>query len=344
MNLSLSSRDRDILEILIADYISSAQPVGSRTIAKRHPAHLSPATIRNVMSDLEEKGFLWQPHTSAGRIPTERAMRYYVDSLINVRELDNEERQRIKEKYENADPSVDFLLRRTSAILSTISKYAGLVASPRAELIAFKQIQFIALSRKRLLGIFVSQSGLVQNKIIECENEFTYPELERINNYCNRTFLGLSLSDAREKALRELKSEEAEYDKLLKKAMVMSQTLLDEVPDGDLLVEGEEQLLEIPEFSQIGNLKEVMAALDEKQRIVKILDRCLESDGVKIFIGSEAGIPVDGISMVTAPYRNGEKIIGTLGVIGPTRMNYSEVIPVVDFTAKLVSDLIEAED
>lgn len=344
MTETLSSRDRDILEILIADYISSAQPVGSRTIAKHHRSHLSPATIRNVMADLEEKGYLWQPHTSAGRVPTERAMRYYVDSLIKVRELDMEERTRITMRYDNANPSIDTLLRQTSGILSTISKYAGIVASPRAEQIAFKQIEFIPLSRTRLLGIFVSQSGLVQNKIIECDHEYTYPELERINNYCNCAFLGLTLRDAREKATRELSNDRAEYDRLLKKAMLMSQVLLDDVPDGDLLVDGEKRLLDTPEFAHIETLKQVLGALEQKQQLVKLFDRCLESEGVKIFIGAESGIPVQGMSMVTAPYHKGGKILGTLGVIGPTRMDYTQVIPVVDFTAKLVSDLMEAED
>jgi heat-inducible transcriptional repressor len=342
--MTLSTRDRDILELLIADYIASAQPVGSRTIAKHHPAHLSPATIRNVMADLEEKGYLIQPHTSAGRIPTARAMRYYVDSILNVRELDDDERRRIEQRYAGAREGLDSLLRRTSTILSAISHYAGIVAAPRAEQIAFKHIEFIPLSRTRLLGIFVAQSGMVQNRIIECSQEFTYPELERINNYCNGAFLGLTLSEAREKAERELSDERVEYDKLLKKAMTMSNELLQEVSDGNVMIDGEQKLMDAPEFSRVESLKQILAALEEKQMIVKLLDRCLESRGVHIFIGSESEFPVEGISMVTAPYRRKGKLIGTLGVIGPTRMDYSNVIPVVDFTAKLVSDLMELED
>lgn len=342
--MTLSSRDRDILELLIADYIASAQPVGSRTIAKHHPAHISPATIRNVMADLEEKGYLVQPHTSAGRIPTAQAMRYYVDSILNVRELDDDERKQIEERYAGTNAGLDSLLRRTSTILSAISHYAGIVAAPRAAQIAFKHIEFIPLSRTRLLGIFVAQSGMVQNRIIECNLELTYPELERINNYCNTSFLGLTLSEAREKAERELSVERAEYDKLLKRAMTMSHELLCDVSDGDVMIEGEQKLMDAPEFSQIESLKEVLAALEEKQMMVKFLDRCLESNGVHIFIGSESGFPIDGVSMVTAPYRRRGNLIGTLGVIGPTRMDYSSVIPVVDFTAKLVSDLMEVED
>ncbi len=340
--MTLSARDRDILEILIADYIASAQPVGSRTIAKRYSAHLSPATIRNVMADLEEKGFLWQPHTSAGRVPTEHAMRYYVDSILKVRELDEDERERIKERYEGVDPNVERMLRRTSTTLSTISRYAGLVTCPRAEQNVFKHIEFISLSRKRLLGIFVAQNGFVQNRIIECEREFTYPELEHINNFCASAFVGLTISDARDKVERQLLDEEAQYDRLLKQAMTMSRALLGDIPDGDLMVDGEQQLMDTPEFSKIDDLKGILSALDEKRQIVKLLNSCLDSEGVKIFIGSKSGMPVEGVSLVTAPYREGGRIIGTLGVIGPTRMDYSQVIPVVDFTAKLVSDLIDA--
>jgi heat-inducible transcriptional repressor len=295
------------------------------------------------MSDLEERGYLWQPHTSAGRIPTESAMRYYVDSLLHVHELDEAERERIRERLQDAGAGIEMVLRRTSRILSAISHYAGLVASPRATQIAFKHIEFIPLSSKRLLGIFVAQSGQVQNSIIECDREYTYPELERINNYCCNMFVGLTLSEAREKVKNQMGADEAQYDKLLRRAMIMSHALLSDVPDGDLMVEGEQQLLDTPEFSNIDTLKAVLAALEEKRQIMGILDKCVKNEGVKIFIGSESAIPVDGVSLVTAPYRRGGKVIGTLGVIGPTRMDYSSVIPVVDFTAKLVSDLMDAE-
>ncbi len=341
--MTLSTRDRDILELLIADYIATAQPVGSRTIAKHHPANLSAATVRNVMADLEERGYLWQPHTSAGRIPTQRAMRYYVDSLIHVRQLDEAVREHIRECLHDSNASVETVLRRASNILSALSHYAGIVSSPGADQIAFKHIEFLPLARKRLLGIFVAQSGQVQNTIIECDREHTYPELERINNYCNTMFVGLTLSQAREKVKKQLVADELNYDKILRRAMIMSHALLNDVPDGDLMVEGEQQLLETPEFSNISSLRAILAALEEKRQIMGILSKCLESEGVKIFIGSESSIPVEGVSLVTAPYRQGGKVIGTLGVIGPTRMDYSSVIPVVDFTAKLLGDLMDAE-
>ena len=341
--MTLSSRDGDILELLIADYIASAQPVGSRTIAKRYSARLSAATVRNVMADLTERGYLQQPHTSAGRIPTERAMRYYVDTLMNVRELDEHEREIIRERFDGADTGLDKILRRTSSILSTISHYAGIVTCPHADQIAFKHIEFLPLARNRLLGIFVDQSGTVQNTIIEGDREFTYPELERINNYIARTFVGLTLSEARAKSKRELENEQTDYDKLLARAMMMSHELLNSVTDGEVVVDGERHLMDAPEFAEVNSLKKLLNALEEKRQIVKLLDQCDGNDGVKIFIGTESSVPVEGVSLVTAPYRRGGRIIGTLGVVGPTRMDYSRVIPVVDFTAKLVGDLIDVE-
>lgn len=341
--MTLSIRDGDILELLIADYIASAQPVGSRTIAKRYSARLSAATVRNVMADLTERGYLQQPHTSAGRVPTERAMRYYVDTLMNVHELDEHERDIIRERFDGADTGLDKILRRTSSILSTISHYAGIVTCPHADQIAFKHIEFLPLARNRLLGIFVDQSGTVQNTIIEIDREFTYPELERINNYIARTFVGLTLSEARAKSKRELENEQTDYDKLLARAMMMSHELLNSVTDGEVVIDGERHLMESPEFAEVDKLKELLNALEEKRQIVKLLDQCDGNDGVKIFIGSESSVPVEGVSLVTAPYRRSGRIIGTLGVVGPTRMDYSRVIPVVDFTAKLVGDLIDAE-
>jgi len=341
--MTLSGRDSDILELLIADYIASAQPVGSRTIAKRYNARLSAATVRNVMADLTERGYLHQPHTSAGRVPTERAMRYYVDTLMNVRELDENERELIRERFDGADTGLDKILRRTSSILSTISHYAGIVTCPHADQIAFKHVEFLPLSRKRLLGIFVDRSGTVQNTIIDTDREYTYPELERINNYIANSFVGLTLSEARDKAKKELEGEQTHYDKLLARAMMMSHELLNSVTDGEVVFEGERRLMDTPEFSEVDTLKELLSALEEKRQIVNLLEQCGENEGVKIFIGSESSVPVEGVSLVTAPYKRGGKIIGTLGVVGPTRMDYSHVIPVVDFTAKLVGDLIDAE-
>ena len=341
--MTISERDRDILQILISDYIASAQPVGSRTIAKNYPSFISAATIRNIMADLEERGYLWQPHTSAGRIPTEKAMRYYVDCLLDVRDLNESDKAQILSRYQGFGHNIESLVKRTSIILSAISHYAGIVASPNVEKANFKHIEFLRLSQKRLLGIFVTQNGIVQNRIIECDSDFSFSELERINNYCNGAFLGLTLEDALKKVQRELGDERSEYDRLLKKAMLISQELLSEISDCDIVIDGEEKLLDNPEFSKADDIKKVLGALEEKQKIARLLSKCEDGDGVKIFIGSESGISIEGMSFVAAPYRQGNRVIGTIGVIGPTRMDYSRVIPIVDFTSKLISDLLDME-
>lgn len=343
MDIQLAERDREILRILIADYIATADPVGSRTIAKQYPGHLSAATIRNVMSDLTEMGLLAQPHTSAGRVPTGAAFRYYVDSLFKRRELSEGEMEAIRQKCEGDERSVGAVLARTSRMLATVSHYVGIVATPSAERMAFKQIEFMPLSRRRILGILVSQEGVVENRLIEVGEDLTYPELERISNYCNQAFLGLTIDEARDKVRRELETERADYDRLIKKAMLFSGEILNAMPGGDLVVDGEMQLLDSPEFAETDSFKKLVGALEEKQQVLHMLERCSEGEGVRIFIGSDAEVGgVDTVGVVSAPYFKDGKAVGTLGVIGPMRMDYSRVVPIVDFTAKILGDVLES--
>jgi len=339
----MTQRYGEILNVLISDYIASAGPVGSRTIAKKYMGHLSPATIRNVMADLTEMGLLSQPHTSAGRIPTCAGMRYYVDTLLKRRELTEGEMETIRERCGGNETEIGAILGRTSRMLANVSHYAGLVVTPGAERVIFKQIQFVPLSRNRLLGIFVSRDGMVQNRLIEVNEELTYSELERISNYCNSVFLGLTLEDAREKIERELEADYADYDKLLKNAMLFSKQVFEGVPDADLMIDGQFQLLETPEFSESEKFRRLIRELEEKKRILHILERCQDGEGVRIFIGMDSDASdMDTVGLVGAPYRKNGKVIGTLGVIGPARMDYSHVVPIVDFTAKVLSDILEA--
>ncbi len=338
----LSKRDQEILDILISDYISTAAPVGSKTIAGKHNANLSPATIRSVMADLEERGLLKQPHTSAGRVPTAEGLRYYVDCLLRCHDLSRDEREKVRRFYNSNELSVDEVIGRTSKLLSTISNYVGLIQTPGWDRIVFKQLEFIALSRGRLLGIFVSQEGFVQNRVIDVSEEYSYPDLERINRYCNSAFLGLTLEDARAKIASELEIAKRDYDRLLARALVFSQEVFSGVPDSDIIVEGEEHLMDSPEFSDTGRLRELIEVFEEKKELLHLLDRCREVDGVKIFIGAEAGgvAAMEQVSVITAPYRKDGHVIGTIGVIGPTRMDYSRVVPIVDFTAKVLEDIL----
>lgn len=343
MEHQLSERDREILKILISDYIATADPVGSRTIAKKHPEHLCSATIRNVMSDLTELGLISQPHASAGRIPTDEGFRYYVSTLLARRELTEAEMESIRERCMGDERGVGALLQRTSRILASVSRYVGLVATPRAEGMVFRRIEFVPLSRRRLLGILVSQEGVVENRLLDVGEEFTYPELEKIADYCNRVFTNLTIDEAVGKVRRELEVERADYDRLLKRAMLFSQELLSGVEGGDVMVEGEAQMLGEPEFAEAEAFRGLLEALEEKQRLLHVLDHCREGEGVRVFVGADAQIEgMTGLSLVSAPYRRDGKVVGILGVIGPVRMDYSRVVPIVDFTAKVLGDVLES--
>jgi heat-inducible transcriptional repressor len=342
MKQELPARHREVLDILISDYIASAQPLGSRTIAKKYHGQLSPASIRNVMADLTEMGLLTQPHVSAGRMPTHAGMRYYVDTLLKRRDLTDGEMETIRERYSRDESGIDSVLQRTSRILATVSRYAGLVVTPTRRQVVFKKIEFVPLSRSRLLGILVTQDGRVQNRLIDVGEELSYPELERITNYCNRYFTGLTLEESTEKVRRELECKRADYDRLLKKAMTLSKRVLDSWPGPQLVVEGEAQLLDAPEFADSVQFRRLLEALEEKRKILHLLERCREGRGISIFIGADVELDgVDAVGMVAAPYLKDGRVVGSIGVIGPMYMDYSHVVPIVDFTAKVLSDVLE---
>ena len=337
-----TKRHLEILGILISDYIASAQPVGSRTVAKKHHGHLSPATVRNIMADLTEMGLLKQPHISAGRVPTAHGMRVFVETLLARRELSPSEMEEITRRCSGDEHRIDAVLSRTSRMLAAVSHYAGMVLTPDAGRVKFRHMEFVSLSSRRLLGIFVSQDGTVQNRLIEVNEEFNYPDIEKINNYCNQSFSGLTLEEALEKAKRELATTRADYDRLLANAMSLSERLLDSVPAGELMVEGELQLLDEPEFAEAEKFRRVVEALDEKRTMLGLIERCREGSGVRIFIGSDARIEgIDTVGIVGAPYLKDGKVVGALGVIGPMRMDYSRVVPIVDFTSKVLSDILD---
>lgn len=339
----ISTREQDILRLLISDYIATADPVGSRTIAKKYHGGISPATIRNVMADLTEMGLIFQPHTSAGRMPTGAGMRYYVDVLLKRRDLTGGEMETIRERCAGDERGVDSILRRTSKMLAAVSHYAGLVLAPSVQRVAFKQIQFVPLSRRKLLGIIVLQDGSVQNRLIDVSEELTYPEIERITNYCNRCLSGLTLEGALKKVGGELELDRADYDRLLKKAMVFSKQVLEGVPEPSLVVDGEAHLLDAPEFAESNRFQKLLRVLEEKRKLLHLLERCGEGEGVRIFIGADAELgDMDAIGLVGAPYSRDGNVVGALGVIGPLRMDYSSVVPIVDFTAKVLGDVLEA--
>lgn len=343
MNDTLSERSKQILEAIIDDYIRTAEPVGSRTVTRRHGLSLSPATVRNVMSDLEEMGFLASPHTSAGRVPTDKAFRFYVDSLLQVRAIDPDQQDVIRSQYRSHGRDVAELLKETSRILSSISQYVGIVVAPRFAANIFRQIEFVRLCGRRLLAILVSESGVVQNRIIEADEEFAPEDLIRMSNYLNELLQGLSISQVKQRIIREMENEKVRYDALFSRALKLSEQTLDE-NTADVFVEGQVNIFEQPEFADVGKMKEIFRAFEEKNQLISLLDRCMNAERVNIFIGAENFLSrMNEMSVVTAPYASGPNTVGVLGVIGPTRMGYDRVIPIVDFTAKILSELLGRE-
>ena len=344
MSDELNERSRRILEAIVEDYIDSAEPVGSRSVTRRHQMGLSPATVRNVMADLEEMGYIVSPHTSAGRVPTDKGYRFYVDSLLQVRPLSSPERENLERYYRPQGQRMDELLREAGKALSTLSHYTGIVTAPRFTATIFRHIEFVRLSQGRILVVFVSQAGLIQNKIIETEEALSQSDLEQITNYLNRTLGGLSIDQIRDRIVTEMAQEKALYDQLLRQALTLSQQALADEVGTQVYIEGTANILEQPEFADIERMKRLFRAFEQKSQLVDLLDRSRQALGVQIFIGSETPFAeIAGCSLVSASYATRQGTIGSLGVIGPSRMPYSQVIPIVDYTARLVGRLLDGE-
>lgn len=340
----LSERGKRILEAVIEDYIATAEPVGSRTITRSHALALSPATVRNVMSDLEEMGLLTSPHTSAGRIPTDKAYRLYVNSILEAKKnLAPGNREEIRRHCRTAGKDLAEVLQETSRLLSTTSSYMGVVMAPRLAANVFHQIEFVKLSSRRVLAILVSQNGTVQNRLLETEEEIPQEDLIRMANYLNGMLQGLTIAQVRERLIAEMQNEKVRYDSLMSQALNLSrQTLRGD--GGEIFLEGQANILDQPEFADAAKMREIFRTFEKKSMLLDLLDRSLRADGVQIFIGSESNLlKLEGMSLVTSTYMTGKDTVGVLGVIGPTRMGYGRVIPIVDYTAKLISRLLETE-
>jgi len=343
MQGGMNIRSRQILEAIIEDYISTAEPIGSSAIRSRHGLSLSSATIRNVMADLEEMGYLASPHTSAGRVPTDKAYRFYVDSLLAVRGVDRGEREEIRRSCSVSGRDVDGVFREISQTLSAVSHYMGMVAAPRFNANVFRQMEFVRLGSRRILAILVSQSGTVQNRIIELDHEIPSEELIRMANYLNVMLQGLTISQVKSRILKEMESDKIQYDTLFAEALQLSRQAFDDSVTG-LFIEGQANIFELPEFADAQKMKDVFRAMEQKSQLLDLLDNCLKAPGVNIFIGSESHLNnMSGMSLITSTYVSGKNTLGVLGVIGPTRMGYGKVIPIVDYTAKMLTRLLHVE-
>ncbi|SEA78111.1 heat-inducible transcription repressor HrcA [Desulfuromusa kysingii] len=341
---SLNERSQNILEAIVEDYIASAEPIGSRAISRKHNFNLSPASVRNVMADLEEMGLLCSPHTSSGRIPTGKGFQYYIDTLLEVRALNQREKQNLRKNYRFKNMRMEDIMQEVGRVLSGLSQYTGLVMAPKFISTVFRQIEFIRLSQGRLLAIYVSETGLVQNKVIEADPTLTVQDLEQISNYLNAELNGMTIQEVREKLNDELHKDRVEYDRLKKQALSLSCAALQDEVEDQVYVSGASLMLGQPEFSTPEKMKRLIQSFESKKLLIELLDRGQSAQGVHIFVGSESSdIDLQGCSLITSNFSNQKGAIGTLGVIGPVRMNYSQVVPLVDFTAQLVSRVLDRE-
>jgi heat-inducible transcriptional repressor len=336
-------RDRLVLNAVIAEYIKTGMPVGSRAISKKYGMSVSPATIRNVMADLEDLGYLYQPHTSAGRVPTDLGLRLYVDSLLTLQQLTQAERERIRRAYRGGFKRVESLLKETSRILSSFSGQAGLVLTPRLSAIAFKRIDFVRLRPRMVLAILVSQAGIIHNTLVQTEDDISQDELDKYAHHLNGMLQDLTVAQVKERLLTEMKEEKVLFDTILSKVVELSQSALQkDVTDSDLYIDGRMNLLAHPEFADVEQMRRIFSAFEEKSKIIELLDKSTGAGRVHIIIGSESELQgMEGMSIIASPYTSGEETLGTIGVIGPTRMDYSRIIPLVDYTAKVLSKMLE---
>ena len=342
-SLQLNDRAAILLKQLVSSYILDGQPVGSKQLAQKAGLDISSATIRNVMSGLEKNGLIVAPHTSAGRIPTEQGLRLFVDTLLEVQPIENKLIQQLQEKLD-PDKDVDELVNQASQLVSEMTQMAGIISVPKQTNAILRHIEFLPLPDKRVLAIMVINEKDVQNKVLHLHREYSANELQHVANYLNQKFTGQDVHQIRESLLSELDQTRQNVDEVMKTAMeVAGQALSNEVnTKPDFIVQGETNLVRYNENTNREQLQHLFEIFDRKREMLGLFDRCVHEEGVKIFIGHEAGFEGFGdCSVITAPYSVDGHAIGVLGVIGPARMNYDQVIPVVDVTAKLLSDALK---
>jgi heat-inducible transcriptional repressor len=341
----LDDRNRDILRLIIRSYVTSGEPVGSRTLAKSMDWRFSPATIRNIMADLEEEGYLAQPHTSAGRIPSEKGYRFYVDHLADSGRITKSDERYISRMLGESDGPEE-VMSRASVVLSTISKNVGIVIAPPMGSTVLKHIEFLDLSDGKILVIFVSTSGLVQRKFIRVGERYTQEELDKAGRYLVEKFCGKSLTDIRNELLRMMQAERSLFDRMLSLLQTWGETLSEPASAEGIYVQGTANIINQPEFADVERMRVLFQMFEEKGRLVKILNECIASnppEGVKIAIGSELGVPgMRDFTLITASYASSDHTTGFLGIIGPTRMQYERGISIVEYIGRLVGEMINA--
>lgn len=344
MITELNQRSREVFRLIVDAYMASGEPVGSRTISRLLGQSLSPATIRTVMADLEEMGLLHAPHTSAGRVPTEMGMRFFVDGLLEIGALPEDERETIEARCVSAGRSFPDALAQATTMLSGLSHCAGLVLAPKSDN-PLRHIEFVPLGPGRALVVLVDESGQVENRVVDVPTGLPISTLQTASNFLNARLAGRTLDEARAEVLREIAEERTELDELAARVVAagLATWVGGDTSEGRLIVRGQARLLEdVTAISDLERVRALFEALETKDTMLRLLEATGVGEGVRIFIGSENALfNNSGCSLVIAPFRDGrERVLGAIGVIGPTRLNYARVIPLVDYTAKAIGRLL----
>lgn len=341
----LNERTQHLLRFLIERYIRDGQPVGSRTLSRDAGLDLSPATVRNVMADLEEMGYLRAPHISAGRVPTARGYRFFVDTLLRTNPLDQRQIEELRRRIGQPMQNDAELVRSVSNLLSGVTHLAGIVMLPRRQTMTLRQVEFLSLSECRVLAILVVNGQEVQNRIIQTRRRYSASELQQAANYLNAQFAGRDIEQVQKNLLNELREARDSLDRLMQTVVEVAEQTFEATPESDdYVVAGQTHLMRYADLSDLDKLRQLFEAFNQKSDLLHLLDQCLRAEGVQIFIGEESGCGVpDGYSVVTAPYGSGERVLGVLGIIGPTRMAYDRVVPVVEVTARLLAEALDGQ-
>jgi heat-inducible transcriptional repressor len=328
------------MHAVVSEYLATGEAVGSQTVTRRYGLDVSAATVRNVMGDLEEIGLLKHAHISGGRIPTDRGLRYYVDTLLRVRSLTSGEKDEIRERFGGTPSDMPEMMHRTSRLLRELSHLTVVVQAPRPDTDVIEHVEFVRLREGQLLAVIAASSGQIQNKLVPIDWALTPSELDGINNYLNDLVGGLTLDQVRARLTAEIESDRAAHNQMMSRALQLASAAVpaDSPTAADVLVDGQSNLLSGK--TDVERAKVLLRTLEEKDLIVRLLDRTLSAPGICVFIGAEANLAdLTDISVVAAPYGDGRPL-GTIGVIGPSRMNYSRVIPLVDFTAEMIGEAL----
>lgn len=342
----LEERARDVLRVVVQEFIASGDPVGSQQLTRSGEFEVSPATMRSVLSELEALGYLEKPHTSAGRVPTHQGYRYFVDSLLQLKSPSAADQHLIEAGLSSVGPAVEDRMQEAGKVLHNISRHAGVVLIPRPSAGTLQRIEFVRLSSERALAILVGQTGQVQNKLVTLDRPITIDELQQAGNYLNELLRNASsIEEVRSRILQELESERIQYDEVTARALRLGAEATDVSSTERVVIEGTGSFLESPEFAEdVRRMRALFRALDEKHKLLSLLDRVQRAREMQIFIGAESEFGSQGdVTVIASPYGTEEQVLGTVGVIGPTRLDYQRVIPLVNFTARVLSRMLKRE-